>query len=174
MKRVYLGISSYPSEKYETILERLTEGEKNYLLEMVELMESDPHYQIFKFNGEKCHWREGDQELYLTIVTEEDQKKFRSLDELINQVWEEGGTVYEDITEKVIYDTFDTSIFGFIKEEMEHLLFKYRETYMTEDDVLDKILKYGENSLSKNDKRLLAGLPMVSPIEDLLGDVIGE
>ena len=79
----------------------------------------------------------------------------------------EGYTTIDDITEDVIYDRFDTSVFGFLQLEMSFDFFKYREENLTKDDILDKILKYGKESLTENDKLLLEDKVMISPIDEI-------
>ena len=78
-----------------------------------------------------------------------------------------GYTLIDEITEDVLYEKFDTSVFGFFEFEMKYDFFRYRERNLTKDDVLDKLLKYGKESLTENDKLLLEDKEMISPIDEI-------
>jgi hypothetical protein len=79
----------------------------------------------------------------------------------------EGYTTIDDITEDVLLNTFDTSVFGFFQFEMNYDFFNFRKEYLTKDILLDKILKYGKDSLTENDKLFLEDKDMISPLDNL-------
>ncbi len=58
-------------------------------------------------------------------------------------------------------------MFGFFQFEMRFDFFKYREENLIKDDILDKILKHGKESLTENDKLLLEDKKMISPIDEI-------
>ena len=47
---------------------------------------------------------------------------------------------------------------------MEFTFFQYREKYITKDDILDKIIKYGKESLTQNDLLFLEDKKMIYQI----------
>jgi hypothetical protein len=87
------------------------------------------------------------------------------LDNKMHKDFTNGWTKCEDITESVLYDVFDTSVFGFFENEMIYDFFIWRSQNLTKDDVLDKILKFGIDSLTKNDKLVLEDKKMILPFD---------
>jgi hypothetical protein len=120
----------------------------------------------FNYNGEVCHWDEGNLEYDIMFCSEKEIDEVRKYDNLINGGME-GYTIIDDITEDVLLDTFDTSVFGSFQFEMKCHLFNFRKEHLTKDILLDKILKYGKDSLTENDKLFLGDKDMVSPLENL-------
>ena len=120
----------------------------------------------FKYDGKVCHWREGELEYNILFCSEKEIDEVRKYDNLIHKGME-GYTTIDDITEDVLLDTFDTSVFGFLQFEMNFDFFNFRKEYLTKDILLDKILKYGKDSLTENDKLFLEDKVMISPIDNL-------
>lgn len=56
---------------------------------------------------------------------------------------------------------FDCNIFGFAKSDMEYTFFQYRKNNITKDDILDKIIKHGKESLTQNDLLFLEDKKMI-------------
>jgi len=160
--RVYRFITSFSEDQTASGIENLSESERERVLEI-----ADNEYIVdFKYDDEVCHWRKGHLNLSILIVTEELIEEIKNFDKIIHEDME-GFSIVDDITEDVLYDIFDTSVFGFLEFEMRHDFFKYREANLTVDTVLDKIIKCGKDSLTENEKLFLAGKPMISPLDEI-------
>jgi hypothetical protein len=162
MDRVYRIITSFTSEQSEKGLQKFSDFELKQIIELVD----QTHNYTFKYDGNVCHWREGDLEYNIFFCDEKTIEKLRKFDEIAHEEFE-GYTQIDDITDDVLLDRFDTSIFGFFKFEMEFDFFKYRKDHITKDHILDKILTYGTDSLSENEKLFLDDKEMVSPIDEI-------
>lgn len=160
--RIYRMISSFTDEQSQNSVSQLTDFE---LAEVYKLIENE-NIIDFKYDGKVCHWREGDLNYSILYVTEKQINFVKEMDAKLHEDIE-GYTTIDDITEDVLYDRFDTSVFGFYQFEMRFDFFKYREGNLIKDDILDKILKHGKESLSENDKLLLEDKEMISPIDEI-------
>lgn len=160
--RIYRMISSFTEEQSQNSVSQLTDFE---LAEVYKLIENE-NIIDFKYDGKVCHWREGDLNYSILYVTEKQINFVKEMDDKLHEGIE-GNTTIDDITEDVLYDRFDTSVFGFYQFEMRFDFFKYREGNLIKDDILDKILKHGKESLSENDKLLLEDKEMISPIDEI-------
>lgn len=159
MKNVYKVISSYSTEDTNKGLSRLDTREN----EIADKIIDDLNNNFFMFNGEVCHWEEGDRMYAVLIMTESEIIQFKEIDDKLHNGFE-GYTTIEDITESILYDMFDCNIFGFAKSDMEYTFFQYREKYITKDDILDKIIKHGKESLTQNDLLFLEDKKMIYQI----------
>lgn len=159
MKNVYKVISSYSTEDTNKGLSRLDTREN----EIADKIIDDLNNNFFMFNGEVCHWEEGDCMYAVLIMTESEIIQFKEIDDKLHNGFE-GYTTIEDITESILYDMFDCNIFGFAKSDMEYTFFQYREKYITKDDILDKIIKHGKESLTQNDLLFLEDKKMIYQI----------
>jgi len=160
--RIYRMISSFTEEQSQNSVSQLTDFE---LAEVYKLIDNE-NIVDFKYDGKVCHWREGDLNYSILYVTEKQINFVKEMDDKLHEGIE-GNTTIDDITEDVLYDRFDTSVFGFYQFEMRFDFFKYREGNLIKDDILDKILKHGKESLSENDKLLLEDKEMISPIDEI-------
>jgi hypothetical protein len=120
----------------------------------------------FQYDGNVCHWENGEQEYDIFFVTESNIRELEKWDNIIHEGLE-GHTKIDDITEDVLYDRIDTSVFGFFEFEMKVKFYDYRVENLTKDDILDKILKYGKESLTENDKLFMDDKEMISPLDNL-------
>lgn len=161
MSRVYRIITSFTTEQSEIGVKQFSTTEIEEIMDIVD----STHNYTFKYDGKVCHWREGHLEYNIFFCDEKTIQKLNEIDEKAHNGME-GYTIIDDISEDVLYDRFDMSVFGFFEFEMGFDFFKYREKYLTKDDILDKILKYGKESLSDNDKLVLEDKEMVSPIDN--------
>jgi hypothetical protein len=159
MKNVYKVISSYSTEDTNKGLSRLDTREN----EIADKIIDDLNNNFFMFNGEICHWEEGNRMYAVLIMTEDEIKQFKEIDDKLHDGFE-GYTTIEDITESVLYDMFDCNVFGFAKSDMEYTFFQYRKKYITKDDILDKIIKHGKESLTQNDLLFLEDKKMIYQI----------
>jgi len=158
MKKIFKIISNYTQEQTEVGSIRLTSDE-------VAKVEKILDENVFlKYDGKVCHWERGDL-MYAIMITDDDGiSEMMRIDNKMHKGFE-GWTEFEDITEEVLYDKFDTSVFGFFENEMIYDFFIWRSQNLTKDDVLDKILKWGIDSLTKNDKLVLEDKKMVLPFD---------
>ena len=162
MSRVYRIITSFTSEQSEIGVKQFSDSDIDEIINIV----NNTHNYTFKYDGKVCHWREGHLEYNIFFCDEKTIRRLNEFDEKAHNGME-GYTIIDDISEDVLYDRFDMSVFGFFEFEMGFDFFKYREKYLTKDDILDKILKYGKESLSDNDKLVLEDKEMVSPIDNI-------
>ena len=95
--------------------------------------------------------------LVIIITDSENISKIESIDFKYNGVVDK----FVDITKEVLYDIYDTKIFGFAEEKMIIEFQKYRNIYLDKDIVLDKINELGIESLTENDKLLLSVKKMI-------------
>lgn len=161
MDRIYRMVSSFTDEQSSIGLEKLSSFE---LSQVTDIMDE---YIIIdlKYNGEVCHWREGDLNYSILFMTQSKIDIIKSLETKVHEGLD-GYTVIDDITEDILYEKFDTSVFGFLEFEMKFEFFKYRKDYLTKDIILDKILKYGKDSLTENEILFLSDKEMISPIDE--------
>ena len=160
--RIYRMISSFTSEQSEQRMNKLTDGELSKIHQIID----EEVIVDLQYNGKVCHWREGDLNFSILYLTEKQVEFIKEIDKKLHEGLS-GYTLIDDITEDVLYEKFDTSVFGFLEFEMKFDFFKYRQENLTKDDVLDKMLKYGKESLTENDKLLLDDKQMISPIDEI-------
>lgn len=159
--RIYRLITSFTDEESTEGVKYLTDSE----LEKVHDLIDNEIIIDLKYDGKVCHWREGDLNYNILYLTESQIEFIKLIDKKLHEGLE-GYTRIDDITEDVLFEKFDTSVFGFLEFEMKCDFFRYREKNLTKDDVLDKMLAYGKESLTENDKLLLDDKEMISPIDD--------
>ena len=160
--RIYRMISSFNDEESDSGIKNLTDVE----LEKIHQLVDNEIIIDLKYNGKVCHWREGDLNYNILYLTESQIEFIKLIDKKLHEGLS-GYTLIDEITEDVLYEKFDTSVFGFFEFEMTYDFFRYRERNLTKDDVLDKLLKYGKESLTENDKLLLEDKVMISPIDEI-------
>ena len=160
MKRIWRVISNFSNEHTAEGSLRLTPYEE----EMVEMILE--RHLFLKYDGKVCHWNNGDMMYAIAICTDEEIEEFKRLDNKMHEGFD-GWTTFDDITEEVLYDVFDTSVFGFLEDVTQYDFYVYRTKNLTKDIVLDKCLKHGVGSLTSNDKRLLNDEEMIPPFDDL-------
>ena len=160
--RIYRMISSFNDEESDSGIKNLTDVE----LEKIHQLVDNEIIIDLKYNGKVCHWREGYLNYNILFLTESQIEFIKLIDKKLHEGLS-GYTLIDEITEDVLYEKFDTSVFGFFEFEMKYDFFRYRERNLTKDDVLDKLLKYGKESLTENDKLLLEDKVMISPIDEI-------
>ena len=160
--RIYRMISSFNDEESDSGIKNLTDVE----LEKIHQLVDNEIIIDLKYNGKVCHWREGELNYNILYLTESQIEFIKLIDKKLHEGLS-GYTLIDEITEDVLYEKFDTSVFGFFEFEMTYDFFRYRERNLTKDDVLDKLLKYGKESLTENDKLLLEDKVMISPIDEI-------
>ena len=160
--RIYRMISSFTSEQSEQRMDKLTDIELSKIHQIID----EEIIVDLQYNGKVCHWREGDLNFSILYLTEKQVEFIKEIDKKLHEGLS-GYTLIDDITEDVLFEKFDTSVFGFLEFEMKYDFFRYREKNLTKDDVLDKMLKYGKESLTENDKLLLEDKEMISPIDEI-------
>lgn len=151
MKRIFQTILK-PTQQLDENL--LNQKEKEFINDFIK------NAHIFGFDGQKCTWKETNEMLLITFVEKED------IDKIIELEIKTGSTpdIYTDITSDVINGTYDTSILGYAEEKMIIEFHRYKEIFIDTDDILDKINQVGINSITENDKRILRGEEMISPL----------
>jgi hypothetical protein len=160
MKRAYRIISNHPEDMTIKGIENLTDEEREAYLGFGD----DEDITIFRFDGERCHWSEGEAVLAIAFADEEKIALMKRLDEKIHPGESLATyTKFEDITSEVLHSAHDTSIYGFMEEHVQRDFHLYRERYLEKDDILDKINIYGIDSLTENDRLFMQDRDMVDP-----------
>ena len=162
--KVFRFISTYTLEQSKVGWAKFSQFEIDKIGEFLETNCSNRHE--FQFDGKVCNWGKEGYDYDIFFVTERDIRQIEEWDKIIHEGIE-GKTTIEDITEDVLYDRLDTSVFGFYELEMREIFYEYRVEYLTNDDILDKMLKYGKESLTENDKLFLDNKEMISPLDSL-------
>ena len=156
MKRIFQTILKPGQQIDENLLDQ---REKDFIDDFI----GSAH--IFAFDGQKCTWKEAE-EMYLIAFVEK-----ADIDRIVEIEVRNGTTpdVYADITNDVINGEYDTSILGYAEEKMIVEFHKYKQIFVDADDILDKINQKGIGSITENDKRILRGEEMVSPLLEHFG-----
>jgi len=162
MDKVYRIITSFTPEQSEIGVKKFSDYEVKEIIDII----NGTHNYTFTYDGSVCHWREGELEYNIFFCDEKTLEKLKKFDEVAHEGMD-GYTEIDDITNEVLLDMIDTSVFGFFEFEMRCDFFNYRKDHLTKDHILDKILNYGKESLSENDKLFLDDKEMVSPIDEI-------
>jgi len=153
MKRIFQTILKPGQQLDENLLDQ---REKDFIEDFI----NNAH--IFGFDGQNCTWKETDEMLLITFVEKQD------IDKVIELEIKTGSTpdAFTDITNDVINGKYDTSILGYAEEKMIIEFHQYKLDFIGSDEILDKINEVGIESLTENDKRILRGEEMRSPLLD--------
>ena len=162
--KIFRIITSFTHEQSIEAIKKLTKFEIDEIINFMYTNCTD-RYE-FQYDGKICHWENGELEYDVFFITENDIRKIQEWDKIIHEGLE-CFTKIDDITEDVLYDRFDTSVFNFFELEMKFKFHEYRVNYLTKDDILDKILKYGKESLTENDKLFMEDEEMISPLDEI-------
>jgi hypothetical protein len=153
MKRIFQTILKPGQQLDENLLDQ---REKEFIEDFI----NNAH--IFGFDGQNCTWKEIEEMFLITFVEKQD------IDKVIELEIKTGSTpdVFTDITNDVINGKYDTSILGYAEEKMIIEFHQYKLDFIGSDEILDKINEVGIESLTENDKRILRGEEMRSPLLD--------
>ena len=153
MKRIFQTILK-PSQQLDENL--LDQREKDFIEDFI----NNAH--IFGFDGQNCTWKETEEMFLITFVEKQD------IDKIIELEIKTGSTpdIFTDITSDVINGKYDTSILVYAEEKMIIEFHQYKQDFIGSDEILDKINEVGIESLTENDKRILRGEEMRSPLLD--------
>ena len=162
---LYRFIPSLSEEDTTTGLHRLPKTTQDFLEDFVN------QYDLYdlRYDGEVCHWHDGDMFLSVGFCTDEYAIDFKKWDDIIHEGME-GFTTVEDITDEVLYGKHDLEVYGFLKENVMITFDDYIENNITKDIILDKINLYGIDSLSENDKRILNDEPYVRYVDTIISE----
>ena len=163
--RIYRFISSFSEEATTNGIDKLPKATKDMLIELSTKYES----YDFRYDGNVCHWKNGDISLSIVFCPDDYADEVRKWDDLIHEGIE-GFTKIEDITDEVLFGQHDMEVYGFFKEELIFCFDDYIVDCITKDIVLDKINLYGIESLTENDKRILDDLPYIKFIDTITGN----
>ena len=169
MKRVYEYFTTYKTEDSLQRQDRVTEVDLDFIngLEIIDLY----------YDGEKYTWKDeptNENSLAITICTEDELNRIKQIDFNLHYDAEGISKVF-DVTEEVLMGTYNYDKFGFARENIIIMLHDWRKIYLEEDDVLDKISRYGADSLTQQEKDFLETGELKNPflyeiIEDDLED----
>ncbi len=149
MKKVYEYFSTYKTEDSLQRQHRITQLDIDFIdsLEMIDLY----------YDGEKYTWKDeptNENSLAIIICTENEMNRIKHIDFDLHYDAEGLSTVF-DVTEEVLLGTYNCDKFGFARENVMIMLHDWRKKYLEEDDLLDKISKYGADSLTQQEKDFL-------------------
>jgi|694.fasta_scaffold00015_122 hypothetical protein len=169
MKRVYEYFSTYKTEDTLKRHGRVTQLDIDFIdsLELIDL-----HY-----DGEKYTWKDEATNIYSTTIivcTEDELNRIKQIDFNLHHD-AEGYSKVSEVTEEVLMGIYNYDKFGFARENVMIMLHGWRKIYLEEDDVLDKISRYGADSLTQQEKDFLETGVLNNPflyeiIEDDLED----
>ena len=146
MKRLYEYISTYIEEETESVThDRATPQD-------LEFLESIEHLEMY-VDGDKFSWKvlsPATKTFYLIACTEEELEKLKDFDHRLHFDIN-GYSESIDVTESVLYGTYDCDRFGFAREAVIAMTYDWRKDHLEEDDLLDKITKYGKESLTEQE-----------------------
>jgi hypothetical protein len=146
MKRLYEYISTYIEEETESVThDRATPQD-------LEFLESIEHLEMY-VDGDKFSWKvlsPATKTFYLIACTEEELEKLKDFDHRLHFDIN-GYSETIDVTESVLYGTYDCDRFGFAREAVIAMTYDWRKDHLEEDDLLDKITKYGKESLTEQE-----------------------
>ena len=153
MKRIFQTILKPGQQLDENLLDQ---REKDFIEDFI----NNAH--IFGFDGQNCTWKETEEMFLITFVEKQ------NIEKIIELEIKTGSTpdTFTDITSDVINGKYDTSIFGYVEEKMIIEFHQYKQDFIGSDEILDKINEVGIESLTENDKRILRGEEMRSPLLD--------
>lgn len=159
MDKIYRIITSYTNEQTHESLSKFSD---RFVEEVIKFSESLIWADFFdlKYDGKTCHWSKGDMQFHVGVTTDDVIEQFKMYDEIIHEGIE-GFTSIEDLTTEVLYSMHDYQIYGFLKEEVQITFEEFIKNNLTVDIVLDKVSKYGAESLTDNEKRFLNNEPMI-------------
>lgn len=153
MKRIFQTILKPGQQLDENLLDQ---REKDFIEDFI----NNAH--IFGFDGQNCTWKETEEMFLITFVEKQNIEKIIELEIKTGSTPDE----FTDITSDVINGKYDTSIFGYVEEKMIIEFHQYKQDFIGSDEILDKINEVGIESLTENDKRILRGEEMRSPLLD--------
>jgi hypothetical protein len=111
----------------------------------------------FYIDGDKCTWdSDTPNAIGITILTCTPDELQRIIDIDIKLHHDlDGYSTADDITDAVLFDLHDCEQYGFASDSIEYMFYDWRKSYLTEDDVLDKITMFGIESLTQHEKDFL-------------------
>jgi len=159
MRRVYEYFSTYKTEDSLERQHRVTQVDVDFIdgLELIDLY----------YDGEKYTWKDeptNQNSLTIIVCTEDELNKIKKIDFEIHHD-ADGLSTVTDVTEEVLMGTYNFDKFGFARENVMIMLYDWRKTYLEEDDLLDKISKFGANSLTQQEKDFLETGELKNPFE---------
>ena len=110
--KIYRLITSFTVEQSKIGWEKFTPIEIQEISDFLD-DNCEDRYE-FQYDGNVCHWKNGDMEYDIFFITENDIEKIKNWDKIIHEGMD-GFTKIDDITEDVLYDRIDTSVFGFFE-----------------------------------------------------------
>ena len=146
MKRLYEYISTYIEEETESVTHDRATPQDLEFLESIEQLE-------MYVDGDKFSWKvlsPATKTFYLIACTEEELEKLKDFDHRLHFDIN-GYSESIDVTESVLYGTYDCDRFGFAREAVIAMTYDWRKDHLEEDDLLDKITKYGKESLTEQE-----------------------
>jgi hypothetical protein len=148
MRRIYKFESDYTNSEIKSIVEKLPNHITNMLFDFSKKIDY----------VEVCKKEDGTFDLYdgtdvcIVIVDEWEKKK---MIDIIITIFNIHRYKIMDITDDVLFGKHSEKYYNGVEEYVKVIFEKYLNTYLDVDTVLDKINKYGINSLTKRDLHVL-------------------
>jgi hypothetical protein len=141
MRRLWRFTSKFTNNDIDFIINLL---DPSYLQVILDVVENVDYVEYLDKDGYAC-----------SINSMDDDELQNSID-MMNTIYGKKAYELDDVTELAIKGTLDLSCSEEDKQpEIDKLLNRYLITYMTKDDVLDKISEFGIESLTEIDYKIL-------------------
>jgi len=158
MKRVYEYFTTFSTEVSVKNRHRVSEIE-------IDFLESLEYIDLY-YDGEKYTWKNDTDEtssVSVIVCTEDELNRVKEIDFKLHYDAEGTSTVF-DVTEEVLMGIYNYDKFGFARETVMIMLHDWRKTYLDNDDLLDKISKFGADSLTQQEKDFLETGELKNPL----------
>ena len=141
MRRLWRFTSKFTNNDIDFIINLL---DPSYLQVILDVVENVDYVEYLDNDGYAC-----------SINSMDDDELQNSID-MMNTIYGKKAYELDDVTELAIKGTLDLFCSEEDKQpEIDKLLDRYLTTYMTKDDVLDKISEFGIESLTEIDYKIL-------------------
>ena len=109
----------------------------------------------FKFDGVEYHWDKGEKSVTIIHL---DLNQLETLEKFIQKFYGDFDLEFkiDDISKDVLLGIHDVD-YGFAKEQMVLFFEKYISENLESDDILDKMIEFGKDSISKSEFSFLDG-----------------
>ena len=150
LKRVYKHTSTYSEvEMRNSIDKNLSESEIEFIAGFDTI--------DFYYDGNKYTWNSELPDLTAISFIHMSDDEIKKIKEIEYKIVSElkGESKFEDLTEEVLYDLHDCDQYGFANDHVRIFFHEWRLDNLESDDILDKISKYGIESITQQEKDFL-------------------
>jgi hypothetical protein len=149
MRKIYRLDSDYLTEEVNEIISKIPKVTKETITKFVDYLDLIEEICI-KEDG--TYGKDEGKEIMIVVLYEWEKEK---MIELTNLVYDSTRYTVKDISEEVLFGVHTEKDYPGVEEKVKKIFDAYLDMYLDTDVVLDKINKYGINSLTKRDKKAL-------------------